>query len=397
MDVQFWAAIIFVAVLSIVLYCKRKKLQVQKIFFPLLYFVMYKTQLGVKAMDNVAKRYQNFILKISSFIIFIGFVGMALIVFELGRSLYKLITSPEALPGVGLIQPFFPNIPGTIFVPFFYFIISIFVIAVVHEFSHGVMARAYKCKVKSSGFAFLGIIFPIVPAAFVEPDEKQLMKRPTKQQLALFAAGPFANIVVALLILGVFFVGVSPLSENMMEVTGIEIVSLSKTGNKTYPAEAFGIKEGELIVEMEGVKMESSDNFTTVLDAAVPNQTIRVVTNVSSYAIILAEHPSKPGKAYLGVSAMPKSIVREEFKERYGQTIPNVLLWLIGLFYWMFLLNLGIGLFNLVPLGPIDGGRMLKAALLHYFEEKKAVKIWICISLIILSTIFLNLFISIIR
>ena len=147
MDVQSWAAVIFIIALTVFLYSKRDKLIVQKILFPLLYFVMYKTQFGVKSMDKWAKKYQNFILKISSFIILIGFLGMALIVFELGRSLYKILTSPESMPGVGIVQPFFPNAPGTIFVPFFYFIISIFVIAVVHEFSHGLLARAYKIKV----------------------------------------------------------------------------------------------------------------------------------------------------------------------------------------------------------------------------------------------------------
>jgi len=388
---QFWAAIVFIIALSIFLYSKRKKLQVQKLLFPLLYFVMYKTQFGVKAMDKVANKYQNFILKISKFIIFIGFAGMALIVFELGRSLYKIMTSPEALPGVGIVQPFFPDIPGTIFVPFFYFIISIFVIAVVHEFSHGVMARAYKCKVKSSGFAFLGIIFPIIPAAFVEPDEKQLAKRPVKQQLALFAAGPFANITLAFLILGFFAVAITPLSNNMMEVTGIEIISVLDQENQTFPAATAGVKKGEIILKMDDMQMQSSDNFTDFMESRSANDTITMITNLSTYSIVLAEHPKKPGKAYLGITAAPESRIKPSFIETYGKTIPNVLVWLIGLFYWMFLLNLGIGLFNLVPLGPIDGGRMLRTALLHFFEEKKAVKIWLFVSVIVLSSIFLNI------
>ena len=267
-------------------------------------------------MDRWAKRYQNIILYLSNFIIFIGFLGMAFIIFELFRSLYKLITSPEALPGVGLIQPFFPDIPGTIFVPFFYFIISIFVIAVVHEFSHGLVARAYKCRVKSSGFAFLGIILPIIPAAFVEPDEKQLSKRPAKQQLALFAAGPFANILLGVIIIGVFAFGVSPLSNVMMEVEGIELVSIVNKTNQTFPAQAAGLTAGDLILEMDNVKMESADNFSQVIDNHKPGDVIEVVTNKTAYTLVFAEHPEKEGEAYMGVTAAPKTEVRPSFIEK---------------------------------------------------------------------------------
>lgn len=395
MDVQFWAAILFVAALSIFLYSKRRKLQVQKLLFPLLYFVMYKTQIGVKAMDKIAKKYGKIILALANFIIFIGFLGMAFILFELGRSLYKLITSPEALPGVGIIQPFVPNVPGTIFVPFFYFIISIFIIAVIHEFSHGVMARTFKCKIKSSGFAFLGVILPIVPAAFVEPDEKQLAKRPAKHQLALFAAGPFANIVLALIILGVFAVGASPVSSAMMDLRGIEIISV--VNETELPAFKAGIQPGELILEMDSVQMESADNFTMVLDSRNPGDRIKITTNKTTYAIMLAEHPEQPGKAYLGIVAAPKYELKAAFIQRYGNIIPKVLLWFFGLLYWLFILNLGIGLFNLVPLGPIDGGRMLRTALNHFFEQKKADKIWIFISFVTFSVIFLNIVVSIWR
>jgi len=397
MDVQSWAAVIFIIALTVFLYSKRDKLIVQKILFPLLYFVMYKTQLGVKSMDKWAKKYQNFILKISSFIILIGFLGMALIVFELSRSLYKILTSPESMPGVGIVQPFFPNAPGTIFVPFFYFIISIFVIAVVHEFSHGLLARAYKIKVKSSGFAFLGIIFPIIPAAFVEPDEKELAKRPAKHQLALFAAGPFANITLAFLILGFFVVAITPLSQVMMETEGIQILSLAKDNNKTYPAEIAGITPGELILEMDNIPMDSSKNFTQVLDAHKPNDTISVVTNVSTYSVTFTAHPDKPDTPYFGVTVSPKTRVKDDFIATYGSTIPKVLVWFIGLFYWLFLLNLGIGLFNLVPLGPIDGGRMLKTALLHFFKEDKATRIFVFVSVVTFGTIFLNIALAIWR
>ena len=66
-----------------------------------------------------------------------------------------LINASSAVAG------FVPDVPGTIFVPFLYFIISIIVIAVMHEGAHGVIARVYNMKIKSSGFALIFMLVPL--------------------------------------------------------------------------------------------------------------------------------------------------------------------------------------------------------------------------------------------
>ena len=168
MDVQLIAGIAFVILLSIILYLGRKKIELQKILFPIIYFAIFRTKLGIKKMDSLSKRYPKFWGWFGTAGIIIGFLGMAVIAWLLIDNLIKIIISPAAVPGVSLVLPF--KVKGTFFVPFFYLIISIFIIAVVHEFCHGVIARRYNMHIKSSGFAVLGIIFPIIPAAFVEPD-----------------------------------------------------------------------------------------------------------------------------------------------------------------------------------------------------------------------------------
>jgi len=65
--------------------------------------------------------------------------------------------------------------------------------------------------------------------------------------------------------------------------------------------------------------------------------------------------------------------------------MPNVILWLAGLLNWLIILNLGIGLFNLIPIGPIDGGRMMHLVLLKVFKNgEKANRVWHSISLVFL-------------
>ncbi|MCX6707025.1 MAG: hypothetical protein NT001_02685, partial [Candidatus Woesearchaeota archaeon] len=61
MDIQTKAAIIFVLVLALILYLGRKRMEVQKILHPVLYMVIYRTQIGIKMMDRIAKRFPGFL------------------------------------------------------------------------------------------------------------------------------------------------------------------------------------------------------------------------------------------------------------------------------------------------------------------------------------------------
>jgi membrane-associated protease RseP (regulator of RpoE activity) len=68
-----------------------------------------------------------------------------------------------------------------------------------------------------------------------------------------------------------------------------------------------------------------------------------------------------------------------------------VILWFKGLLFWLALLNLGVGLFNLVPIGPIDGGRMFQIALEKVLKQKKAVKVWKAVSYGLLAIVAGNI------
>src|SRR3989344_3752472 len=135
-------------------------------------FALRRTKLGLKAMDSWAKKFPRIIRFLGYTGIVFGFAGMlgSLALFAVGT--YNLLFVPGSLP---VVRPVIPgvDIPGLPFkLSFFHFLLSIFIIAIVHEFAHGVLARAHGIGVKSSGFAFLGPI----PAAFVEPDEDSLSK-----------------------------------------------------------------------------------------------------------------------------------------------------------------------------------------------------------------------------
>jgi membrane-associated protease RseP (regulator of RpoE activity) len=387
MNFETISIIIFILALGVLVFSKRKKMEVQKVLFPLIYILIWRGSLGIKKMEFFAKKFHKPLKYIGYLSIFIGFIGMGLITFGLVKSLLDIFLKPEALAGVGLVLPI--KAKGVFYVPFFYWIISIFVLAIVHEFSHGVFAKWAKLKVKSSGFAILGLLAPIIPAAFVEPDEKMMLKKSRRDQLMIYSAGPFANVVTAFLVVLLMIFVFTPLTNNMMSYNGVEVNSLIED----YPAAIAGITSGEIISSIDGQEVMLSSEFSSILASKNPNDVVNIVTDKGEYSVTLVESPEDSSKPYLGIYVSQSG----DIKKSYGKILPAIIIWIIGLLYWLYVLNLGIGLFNLVPLGPLDGGRMLLVVLEKYFKKDLAKKIWKYVSLFFLILILTNLIFAIIR
>ena len=189
-------------------------------------FILYKTQFGIwlinKIGGNKSKRSKKFFNVLSVIIIFSGIILMFAVIYMFYQ-LIKLLISIPALVGVIKIPPIMPLNPylpqmfKTDYLPplyFTYWIIAIGIVAIFHEFFHGIFSKNAGVKVNSTGFGFLG---PFL-AAFVEPDEKQLQKKPIKKQLAVMAAGSFANlllfIIFSFILVGFFFSFYAPAGIN---------------------------------------------------------------------------------------------------------------------------------------------------------------------------------------
>ncbi|HIH38072.1 site-2 protease family protein [Candidatus Woesearchaeota archaeon] len=373
MQIETIAAFLFIILLSVFLYNERKKLTIQQVLGPFLYVAMFRTKLGLAKMDAWAKKHPRLLSWLASAGILIGFLGMIIVGFEMIRIFVKMVIVREAVAGVGVVLPF--QVKGGFYVPFFFWIISIFFIAVVHEFSHGVIARLHKVPVKSSGFAFLGVLAPVVPLAFVEPDEKVLSKKTTKQQLGVFAAGPFTNIVFGFVFLAILLLVFGPISQAIYEPIGVNIVSVDAGS----PAEASGLTPGELITSIDGIRVQTTQNLSSLLKEKKPGEKLLLGTNVSTHTLLLGAHPDDPNTAYMGVKLEDEARVRERVNAPPWAL--SAFEWLSVLVFYLYLLNLGIGLFNLLPLGPVDGGRMLLVGLGHYFTKEKAERIWGRVSL----------------
>ncbi len=345
--------------------------------FPFVYFGMYKTKIGIKLMDELVKKHSKLLKTLAYISIIIGFLGMILISYDVIKTIYRIIFTSYTGISIGLVLPI--KAKGVFYVPIIYWILVLAFLAIVHEFAHGVIARLYKIKIKSTGIAILGILLPIIPAAFVEPDEKKLEKKKVKEQLAVFAAGPFINIFFGVLFLFLFYQVMTPLSQGMYNYHGLEITKLF---NGETPAKIAGLQVGDVIKEVNGERITSANNFKEKFVEKKEGDIIKVTTGNAVYNINLGSN------GLLGVFV-------EEKKELINNSLVNQIFeWLKDLVYWLFVLNLGVGLFNLIPIGPIDGGRMLHVVLQKIMPHKQARRVWYGVSFVFLFSILGSLLVS---
>jgi len=72
------------------------------------------------------------------------------------------------------------------------FIVALAIVAIAHEFSHGVFMKLFKVKIKSTGLVFLG---PIL-GAFVEEGKSSFHKKGKLEQMTVLGAGVFKSLGV---------------------------------------------------------------------------------------------------------------------------------------------------------------------------------------------------------
>ncbi|MFP4423995.1 MAG: site-2 protease family protein [Candidatus Woesearchaeota archaeon] len=369
--------ILFYSVVILLLYLNRKKFEFQGII------ALYKTKLGLKQMDNWARKYGSIIKKVSAVGVWVGYIVLVLSVALIAHAAFRMLIKPIALDGSPLVLPGVP-IAGTggVVFPLVIGWIALFIIIVVHEFSHGIVARAYNIKVKSSGIIFLG---PIL-GAFVEPDEKKLNKNNPKAANRIFAAGPWSNFILTIIILLASLFILSPLAKAITEPAGVQVET-----EEGFPAES--IPEGTTITQVNGNSTLDINSFIENLDGLKPNQTVILANDENTYEIKATESPHNKSQGYLGVYLQDK---RTSQYGTAGMIGYSILHWLNELFFWVWFISLNIGIINLFPIFITDGARMLHITLHRYIKnQKQAEKIWVNINKICLILLLMIVFIPV--
>lgn len=378
--------ILFYLALIIFLIWKRKRIAVQAKII-----VLYRTALGIKFIRKMANKFKEQIILFGYIGVGAAYVGLIFISFVLIYNLFNIITDPGASSGVSLVLPGI-NIPGIGVLSFWYWLIAIFVIALVHEFGHGVVAKAHGLKIKSTGLVFLG---PIL-GAFVEPDEKKISKSKDIVQYSVYAAGPFINIVmgiVAILLVSLVF---APVQNMFLEPAGFSFTEYYGPG---YPAETAGLKPGMIINQLNDKPIDDFMDFYDVSYCSAPGDDFLVGTDQGSFLITSVESPEVSGKSFIGVKNVNNEFVlKEKFKNsKFYSGLYFVIDWVTTFFKWLYLLSLGIGLFNLLPLPIVDGGRIFKLSLEKFYGKFKGGRRFGRFALLFLLLLLANLLVPAVR
>ncbi len=361
--------------------------------FPL---VIIKTSRGQRLLEKLSKfRFISVLSWISLFLMPI-FSLLAISILILTASLYLSFpevreiareTGPQGALLIPGINPYLPIIYGWI---------AIFIGIVIHELSHGVIARAVDIPVRSSG-VMLFLFLPI--GAFVEVDDTKLDSTSFKKSGRIIAAGSGSNIVVGLISL-LLLVGVVNTMEPIAD--GIPVSQIVVDS----PANIAGLLPGDIVTHFNNIPVTDLDSFSQNLDSLSPGDSIVLTIQrqfvTSDYEIVLSSRPDNPEEAFIGI--MRPSVDLDESLSRYQNGLslsPNILVYfsfpssdsyaipfsssmqnfytsslgnqytvLTNLLFWIWFINFNLGIFNALPLGPLDGGQAFKRGLKSITKNK---------------------------
>ncbi len=158
-----------------------------------------------------------------------------------------------------------------------------------------------------------------------------------------------------------------------------------------------------ILLSIDGKSIASSNEFRQILSSYSPGDSVRVSvtegvrvvpkvsttsfmspvlvadgTNVTEYTVVLKENPESEGRPYLGVAVPQIDSVRN------SGFVP-----LYSLFFWIFVLNLGIGIVNILPIKPLDGGLFFEELVGRFTKNTKMVVR--TVSVVVLSLLVFNL------
>ncbi len=284
--------------------------------------------------------------------IVVAFGAMIFVTWSVISTLPSVFETPSVsilIPGV--------DVPGSsIYVPFIYGLIALASVVVVHEFSHGILSVREKIPIKSIGL----LLFFILPGAFVEPDEKSLINSKKSSKLRVYAAGSIANVtlaVIAILLVSLISMGIP----HYFAEDGIAIDRIVADS----PSDGI-LKEGMILESIDNHKINDSETYVNIVKSFKPGDNVTVQTDHGSYSVVLGKNPNNDSVGFFGIQAAKNFVL---LNDSLGP-IPWILFELLELFNWVFILNIGIGLFNLLPLKPLDGGHMLETLLTYKFKEE---------------------------
>ena len=297
-----------------------------------------------------------------------------------------------AIPGVNQAIP----ITAAVF-------IGLLLTIVIHEFGHAILARVEDMRVRS-----MGILIAVIPiGAFVEPDEADVDAAKGMPKIRMFGAGITNNIVAGLICFGLMFLLVgmaTPLA-----------VPLVQGVYKDFPAADAGLQGYSVITEINGIPVTDQEEISAIMDRTRPGEVITLTAEKDgierTYTLTLSEWPEvldgdrdsgfmgvyyynavavkehlgnvadlgflaplyltiAPIDAFIQGNTQQLAILLADTPEQIAWEEPFPFFWgTVHLAFWLGWFNLLVGMFNAIPIVPLDGGYIMKEGVERFFER----------------------------
>jgi membrane-associated protease RseP (regulator of RpoE activity) len=350
-------------------------------------FMMWRTKRGLSFIDRMAK-FRRWWRAYGTVAVVVGFSLMVFVFVNLLLNLIYVLSRPAAaVPGVQLVLP--GLVPGLTVVSW---LVAVSTVLFVHELSHGFLLRSQGLQTKSVGL----LLLVAIPGAFVEQNDKQMSRAPVLRQMRVFAAGAFSNVLFAILCLVILVLLIVP-------KPGAYVFAVAKGS----PADNLHITPGMRIHSFNERIINQPADFESFMEQTRPHEKVRVVSSLGDSVVTLAENPENENRGFFGVFlasaasrwnfANPLFVLGTSVAELMGSTVFHPFLYeplvpweIFDMIKWMFVLNLGIGLFNLLPAVPLDGGYLLRGLLEKKMSKERANKVTKAISIFVLMLILTN-------
>lgn len=342
------------------------------------FYLMWRTTRFNRFIERSGDRLRSFWKILWNMGIAICLGGSIYITYTLSKNLYLLLFNIKEASPVSLL------IPGITLTPtlntLFFFSLSIVIILISHEFSHGVAARAEGIKIKSTGL----ILLAIIPGAFVEPDEESLNNSRKISQARVYAAGSTANIIIALIALALLLNGnllISPFYET--SPSGILVTGIVSGS----PADGI-LNTWDVIIGINGYKILEAKDLERALKSINPGSLVEIQIlregKIESLNMVLGKSPTT-NHSYIGVYIYPYYTPKHFL---FPSFLP---FYLFNSLNWIYMLSLSVGLINIMPIPALDGDKLISVILRYLFKNGitiyNAIR-WYCLVILILNISF---------
>ena len=391
-----------------------------RIFFGMI--LMIRTDKGQISLERISKprKFWRAYGEISLWVCWGAMIIVSLMIILAVVAAIVMGNQAEARPVSELVA-----IPGlSPIIPLGYGICAFVICLVIHEFGHGIQARAHGMRVRNFGLLMMG---PLPLGAFAEPEYSEISTSPRRERQRMFAAGPATNIFAAIILMVILGQVGGQFAAANPGVHSSQIVLDSA-------ADDAGLEAWDVIISINGTEIGDGADFSNVMDELsagqnVPMEVIRHgngtneilmvnLTDKYDYLLELGYEADtlesmgiEKGDAFLGVnspsggtagvdrlarwndpnfegSALSYAIsvpisagtilftpfeyqgvaihpAQEEMLDSGDGWLASLLglsglLILINLLFWLIWVNILLGFTNLFPMIPFDGGHLFK-------------------------------------